>query len=96
MRARTLSVFSARVRTGAYGHRRQVAVGIVFAALTAIGQMIKLLDTGINPIKSIGSDRNVYPIKVVVAGWEKIESPTTKKLPIEVDIPKLLVKMAAA
>ena len=46
------------------------------------------MDTEINPIKLKGSDNNIYP--------GKIDPPTIKKIPIEVGIPELLVKMAAA
>jgi len=51
------------------------------------------MDTGTNPTKSLGSEKFLYPLQVMLDGWRKVDPPTMKKLPIEVDIPELLANL---
>ena len=90
---RTVSGFAARVRRGYYGRGRQVATGTVSKALTAVGQTISM-DTGRNPLKPEGSDKLLFPIQVMLDGMRKVDPPTMKKLPVEVDVPEFVVRMA--
>ena len=48
--ARLLTGFAARVRSGYFGRKKQVAVGTVNSAITAIGTTIALA-RGVNPTK---------------------------------------------
>ena len=50
--------FSARVKQGYFGFGRQIAAGIVTAALTAVGQVFSLDNRG-NPLKSPSNVRRV-------------------------------------
>eukprot|EP00984_Skeletonema_dohrnii_P028532 scaffold18565_cov71-Skeletonema_dohrnii-CCMP3373.AAC.3 len=71
-RARVLTGFAARVRTGYYGRGREVKAATTASAITAIGQTISL------------------DSEVTLDGWRKDDPPTTKKLPVEVDVPEYL------
>mmetsp|Transcript_453 Transcript_453/g.1051 ORF Transcript_453/g.1051 Transcript_453/m.1051 type:complete len:425 (+) Transcript_453:1385-2659(+) len=91
-RVRAISGFAARVRTGYYGNRKRVAVGTVRSALTAIGQKAAM-DRGINPIHVDGGKQLLFPIQLMLDGWRKVDPPTTKKLPVEVDIVECMANM---
>ena len=86
-------LFSGRVKAGWYGRGRQVANGTVTAALTAVGQAFTVDDRG-NPLKPNGSNDYHHPVKVMLDGWKKEDSPTMKKLLIKANIPEYLVQMA--
>ncbi len=58
----------------------------------AIGQMISLACNN-NPPKVAGSDKFIPAIQVMIDGYTKADPPTKKMLPVEADVPKLLVKM---
>ena len=89
---RYLSGFAGRVRIGYYGRGSQVQAGTVSQALTAIGKTISLaLDN--NPAKEEHSSKLAPRLRQTLDGWEKEDPPTTKKLPVEVDIPELLAKV---
>jgi len=88
-RARALSGFAARVRSGFYGRGQQVRVGAVNSAITAIGTTISLAK-GVNPTKIEHSDRLIPRLAQMIQGWKKEDPPTLKKLPVEADIPELL------
>jgi hypothetical protein len=64
----------------------------VTSAITAIGQTISLACNN-NPTKVAGSDKFISAIQVMIDGYTKADPPTTKMLPVEADVPKLLVKM---
>ena len=87
--ARLLSGFAARVRVGAFGRGKQIKVGTVNCALTAIGTTISL-DIGLNPTKLAHSDRLIPRLSQMIEGWRKEDPPTIKKLPVEADVPELL------
>ena len=53
------------------------------------------LDTGVNPLKVMGSTKFLPQIEVMLDRRKKEYPPTMKKLSIEVNIPEYLVKMAA-
>jgi hypothetical protein len=85
-RVRAITGFAARVRTGYYGYGKQVAVGTVRSALTAIGQKAAM-DRGINPLQVEGGSKQwLFPFQLMLDGWRKSDPPTTKKLPVEVDV----------
>ena len=86
--------FAGAVRLGGYGSGRKVRSGTALTALTAVGQKIAL-DTGIDPTKVAGSDKYLLCIQQTIKGRDKEDPHTTKKLPVEVDVPELLVKWAS-
>lgn len=88
-KARALSGFAARVRSGYYGRNKQIRTGSVSAALTAIGTTISLAK-GINPTKDTTSDKLLPRLAQMMQGWKKDDPPVIKKLPVEVDIPEYL------
>ena len=61
------------------------------AALTAVGQTIALAHK-INPVKLNNSKELVPRLSEMLSGFQKVDPPTMKKMPIEVDVPELLVK----
>jgi hypothetical protein len=91
-RIRSLTGFAQRVCTGYYGRGRQVQAATVTGAITAIGQMISLA-IGHNPTKVIGSDKFLPALQVMIDGFAKEDPPTRKMLPVESDVPELLVEM---
>ena len=83
-KVRTATGFSGRVRTGAYGQRKQVKVSTVREALGAANQTI-LMDTGQSPL--LHDDKNyLYPIQHMLKGFAKDKPPVKKKKPVEVDV----------
>ena len=91
---RTLTGFAARTRTGYYGRGRQVAVGTVKPALTAVGQKIEM-DSGTNPVKLAGSTDLLLPLQLMIKGWGKKDASTKKKLPVEADVPEYMAALGA-
>ena len=89
-RVRLLSGFVARVRTGYYGRGKQVQAGSVSCAIT--GQEISLA-TNTNPTKIVGSDKLLPRLQQMLDGFRKADPPTTKQLPVEVDVPEYLVDL---
>ena len=65
--------------------------GTVTGAITAVGQAIALV-CGTNPTKDAGSKKLLPRIAQTLDGWRKEDPPTTKQLPVEADVPKLLVE----
>jgi hypothetical protein len=90
---RLLSGYAAQVRTGFYGQQKQVKNCTVSTALTAIGQMI-VLACDSNPTKVTGSERFLPRLQIMLDGYCKVDPPTKKMLPVQADVPELLVKMA--
>ena len=88
-RARALTGFAARVRSGYYGRKRQIRVGTVTSALTAVGSTISLAN-GTNPTKIMNTDKFIPRLAQMLQGWKKEDPPVIKKLPVEVDIPEYL------
>ncbi len=91
-RVRCLTGFAACTQTGFYGYGRQVQSSTVTGAITAVGQTIALACNE-NPTKVLGSDKFLPPLQIMLDGYMKADPPTQKKLPVEADVPKLLVEM---
>ena len=94
-RVRCLTGFAARVRNGGYGRGRKVKADSVSTAISADGQEIALA-CEVNPTKRIGSDKFVPRLAQALDGWCKEDWPVVKKLPVEADIPELLVQAGLA
>jgi hypothetical protein len=58
-----------------------------------IGQTIALACDS-NPTKVVGSKRLLPRLQIMLDGYKKVGPATHKKLPIQSDVPKLLVKTA--
>ncbi len=84
-----LTRFAARVQHGHYGRGKRVTTGTVVGALTAVRQEIALA-YGTNPTKIMGSYKLLPWLSQIYDGWRKEDPPTTKQLPVEADVPKLL------
>ena len=84
-----LTRFAARVWHGYYGRGKRVVVGTVAGALPAVGQEIALTCVN-NPTKVMGSDKLLPCLSQIYDGWQKEDPPTTKQLPLEADVSKLL------
>ena len=54
------------------------------------------MDVGVDPTKAKGSDKRVARLAQIFDGWTKEDPPTLKKLPVEVDVCELLVKVGLA
>ncbi len=91
-RVQCLTAFAAQTRTGFYGHGRQVQSSRVTGAITAVGHTIALACNK-NPTKVIGSDYFLPALQIMLDGYTKANPPTKKKLPVEADVPELLIKM---
>jgi len=83
----------ARVRTGYYGKGKQVKNCTVSSALTAVGQTIALACND-NPTKIKGSDKLLPRLQIMLDGYGKEDPATIKKLPVQADVPELLVSTA--
>ncbi len=66
----------------------QVKNCTVSSALTAIGQTIS------NPTKIVGSERLLPCLQIMLDGYRKVDPPTQKNLPVQLEVPKLLVTTA--
>ncbi len=89
---RCLTGFTARTRTGFYGHGQQVQSSTVTGAITAVGQMIAFACNK-NPTKVLGSEKFLPALQIMINGYTKAGPPTQKQLPVEVDVPELLITM---
>jgi hypothetical protein len=87
--------FAVTIRQGFYGRGAQVQCSTVTSAITAVGQTIAMA-TGVNPTKVTGSEKFLILIQLQIqlAGYTKEDPPTRKKLPVEADVPELLIDMA--
>jgi hypothetical protein len=56
----------------------------------SIGQTIALA-SGINPVKTLGSNNFLTRLQQTLDGWRHEDPPTSKKLPVKSDVPKFLV-----
>jgi len=90
---RTLSGFMARVHTGYYGKGKQVKNCTVSSTLTAVGQTIALACNN-NPTKINGSNKLLPRLQIMLDGYGKEDPATIKKLPVQADVPELLVSTA--
>jgi hypothetical protein len=92
-RIRLLSGFAARVRTGYFGNGRQVKGCTVSSAITAIGQMVALACDA-KTTKVVGSKWLLPRLQIMLDGYRKVDPATQKKLPVQSDVPELLVETA--
>jgi len=92
IRVRLHTGFAGRVRTGYYGQGKQIKVGSVSSAITAVGQAI-VVATNTNPTKIVGSDKLLPHLQQMLDGFRKADPPTTKQLPVEADVPEFLVQL---
>jgi hypothetical protein len=92
-RVQLLSGFAARVRTGYYGTGNQDKNFTVSSAIMAVGQTIALACDA-NPTKVVGSKCLLPCLQIMLDGYRKVDPPTHKKLPIQSNVPKLLVETA--
>ena len=83
-----LSVFAARMRSGAFGRGRQVRAGTTSGALTTVGTKAVLAGW-----KPLSSDKFLARLNQMLDGWDEKDPPTKKKLPVDVDVPNLLVDL---
>jgi hypothetical protein len=49
---------------------------------------------GTNPLKVVGTNNYIPRVEQTLNGWRKTDDPVEKKLPVEVDVPELLVRLA--
>ena len=84
--------FAQRTQTGFYGQQRQVQSSTVSQAISAVGQTITLACNH-NSTKVPGSEKFLPALQVMLDGYSKLDPPTGKMLPIEEDVPDLLVEM---
>jgi hypothetical protein len=49
---------------------------------------------GKNPLKVVGTNNYIPRVEQTLNGWRKTDDPVEKKLPVEVDVPELLVRLA--
>ncbi len=89
---RCLTRFAQQTQTGFYGKGQQVQSSTVSQAITAIGQTITLARND-NPTKVNGSDNFLPALQVMLDGYSKSDPPTWKMLPVEADVPNLIVEM---
>jgi hypothetical protein len=90
---RVLSGFMAQVCTSFFGQGKQVKHCTVSSALTAIGQTIAFACND-NYTKIDGSEKLLLCLQVILDGYRKEDPATIKKLPVQSDVPELLVLMA--
>ena len=50
--------------------------------------------TGTNPTKIVGSEKFLLQLQIQLAGYTKEDPPSKRKLPVEADVPELLIDMA--
>ncbi len=90
-RVRALTGFAKQVRQGKYGWGKHVATETVVGAITAVGQEVALV-CGQNPTKIVRSETLLPRLSQIFDGWRKEDPPTSKQLPVEADVPELLVE----
>ena len=88
-----LSGFMARVCTGYYGKGKQVKNCTVSSALTAVGQTIALACND-NSTKINRSNKLLPRLQIMLDGYGKEDPATIKKLPVQADVPEILVSTA--
>ncbi len=66
--------------------------GSISGEITAIGQTISLSPNS-NPTKIMGSNKLLPHFQQVLDGFHKADPPTTKQVPVEVDVPEFLVNL---
>lgn len=93
IKVQTASGFATRIRSEYFERRKQVAVGTLCLAITAVGYTIAM-DTGANPLQVAGMDKLLPPLKIMMDSWDKDYDPTMKKTSVETDVLELMVQQA--
>ena len=70
---------------GRYGQGKQVAIGTVSGALSAVGTTVTLAYEG-NTTKAQGKKSLVPRLEQTMEGWRKEDPPTKKKILGEIDV----------
>ena len=99
LKARALTIFGAAVRKGVYGNCKQVAKASVSTAISAIGQTITMdgRNGKKNPVMQEGSTKKfIEPVHRMLQGFANDDPPTTKKLPVDVDVPEFLCDLGCS
>ena len=87
----TARAFAACVRIVYFGRKRQVRSQTVTSMLTAIGETIKLVHQ-FNLLKDPEKPDRFQPRLVqTLHGWCKADPASKKMLPVEMDVPELIV-----
>jgi len=81
-----ITSFGGMVRQGCLGRGKQIRVGSVRTAITAIAQTIAL-DRGETPLHNEAGEYHL-PLKLMLDGFAKEDPPSEKKLAVGVDIPE--------
>jgi hypothetical protein len=93
-RIRALTGFASRIHWGYHSKKCQVQVGTaVSSAITAIGNMIALASEH-NPTKVLGPDKFHNKLQEVLDGCRRHDPQTTKKLPVESDVPEYIAALS--
>jgi hypothetical protein len=87
---RALTGFAAWARQGAFGAGCKIQSQTVSCYVRSIGKMIALA-CRTNPVKTLGSKKILTRLQQMLNGWHHEDPPTSKKLPVESDVPKFLV-----
>ena len=90
-----LTGFAACVRLGRYVRCKQLAIGTVSEALSAVGDTFALAYEG-KPIKAQGNKDLVPRLAEIMEGWRKEDPPTKNKLPVVIDVPEFLEELGMA
>jgi hypothetical protein len=85
--------FASQIRRGYYSNKCQVRDGTISIAITAIGKTIALAYEH-NPTKVLGSNKFHDRIQEVLDGWKQHDPHSTKKLPVEADIPEFIATLS--
>ena len=99
VKARALTIFGGAVRKGVYGNCKQVAKATVSTAISAIGTTITMDGTNgkDNPVMQSGSKTKfIEPVHRMLQGFGNDDPATTKKLPVDIDVPEFLCDMGCA
>ena len=89
---RCLIGFAACVRSGRYGWEKQVAIGTVSGALSAVSTTVALAYEG-NTTKAQDKKTLLPRLAQMIEEWRKEDSPTKKKLPVGIDVPEFLAEL---
>ena len=93
------TIFGAAARKGDYSNCQQVAKASVSTATSVIGQIITMdgHNGKKNPVMQEGSTKKfIEPVHRMLQGFANNDPPTTKKLPVDVDVPEFLCDLGCS
>ena len=90
-----LTGFAACIYSGRYGQGKQVTIGTVSGALSAVGTEVALAYEG-NHTKAQGEKSLVPRLAQTMEGCRKEDPPTKKKLPVVIGVRDVLVELGIA